>query len=115
MGWRALRLACPQCGQPGAFESWFRMRPRCSACGLDFDRREDGYVVGGYMLNIVAAEFFFVSGLLVVLAVTWPDPPWSWLRVAAPVLMLGAPLLTYPFTKVLFLAMDLAFRPRGAE
>ncbi len=115
LAWRAARLRCPNCGTGTAFESWFRMRPACTSCGLEFERREQGYIVGGYMLNIVVAEGIFLSGFLGVLLATWPDPPWGVLQVVAPVVMLVAPILTYPFSKTLFLAMDLAVRPVGRE
>jgi uncharacterized protein (DUF983 family) len=115
LAWRAIRLRCPQCGGADAFLTWFRMRPACPTCGLDFERREQGYIVGAYMLNIVGAELLFLAGLLVVLATTWPTPPWGVLRFVAPAMMLVTPLLTYPFSKTAFLALDLAFRPGGTE
>lgn len=91
------------------------MRPACPACRLDFERREQGYIVGAYMLNIVAAELLWLAGFLGVLAATWPDPPWDLLRYGGAALVLILPLITYPFSKTCFLAMDLAFRPVGAE
>jgi len=115
LAWRSCRLHCPHCGSPGIFTTWFRMRAECPRCGLDLERREQGYVVGAYMLNIVAAEGIFLVMFLGVLVVTWPDPPWQALRYAAPALMLVIPLVTYPFSKTFFLAMDLAVRPVGRE
>lgn len=112
---RALALHCPNCGAGGIFTTWLRLRPACPACALDFERREQGYIVGAYMLNIVAAELLWVAGFLIVLAGTWPDPPWGPLRWGGAVLVLVLPVLTYPFSKTLFLAMDLAFRPAGRE
>lgn len=91
------------------------MRPACRSCWLDFERHEQGYLVGGYMLNIVVAEGIFLFGFLGVLVATWPDPPWELLKLLAPVTMLVAPILTYPFSKTFFLAMDLAVRPPGGE
>jgi uncharacterized protein (DUF983 family) len=91
------------------------MRTACPACHLDFERREQGYIVGAYMLNIVAAELIWLAGFLGVLAATWPTPPWDMLRIGGAALVLVLPLLTYPFSKTFFLAMDLAFRPAGAE
>jgi len=91
------------------------MRAECPRCGLDLERKEQGYVVGAYMLNIVAAEAIFLAIFLGVLAATWPDPPWQFLRYAAPALMLVMPVVTYPFSKTFFLAMDLAVRPMGRE
>lgn len=41
---------------------------------------------------------------------TWPEVPWDALEVWAPIGMLGLPALTYPMTKLLWLALDLAMR-----
>lgn len=112
---RAARLHCPNCGAGGIFTTWFRMRGACPACALDFERREQGYIVGAYMLNIIAAELIWLAGFLGVLVATWPDPPWDLLRYGGAAMMALLPFLTYPFSKTFFLAMDLAFRPAGAE
>lgn len=115
LAWRAFRLRCPQCGAGGQFTTWTRMHPRCPGCGLDTERREQGYQVGAYMMNIIAAELLFLLVFLGVVVATWPDPPWRVLQFVAPALMLLVPVLTYPFSKTIFLAMDLAVRPPGAE
>jgi hypothetical protein len=63
------------------------------------------------MFNIVASELLFASlGLAVVLA-TWPTPPWGLLTAGGAILMIAAPLVFLPFSKTLFLAFDLYFRP----
>lgn len=53
------------------------------------------------MLNIIAAELLFL---------TWPTPPWTLLQYGGLVLMILAPFLFFPFSKTLFLAVDLLFR-----
>jgi uncharacterized protein (DUF983 family) len=87
------------------------MREACPACGLALDRGERGYHVGSYMLNIIAAELIFMALFLGVLAATWPEPPWELLQYGGAVMMVLAPVLLYPFTKTVFLAMDLVVRP----
>lgn len=108
---RAIRLRCPNCGGKPLFDSWLRMRERCPACGLRTERGEDGYVVGGYMFNIMAAELLWAGLLLAVIWATWPTPPWQVLLYAGGGLMIALPFLCYPFSKTLFLAFDLWFRP----
>ena len=108
---RAVRLRCPACGGGPLFVSWFRMRRQCPRCGLVLHREESGYQVGSYMFNIVAAELVFAAVLLAVLVATWPTPPWSLLQYGGAVLMVAAPVAFYPFSKTLFLAFDLLFRP----
>lgn len=91
------------------------MRPYCPACGLPPERGEEGYQVGSYMFNIVASELIFALIFLAVLLWTWPSPPWKLLQYGGIALMLLAPLLFYPFSKTLFLAFDLLFRPATPE
>ncbi len=75
------------------------------------ERGEQGYQVGSYMFNIVAAELVFAATFLGVVLLTWPDPPWDALLYGGMVLMLIMPFLFFPFSKTLFLAFDLLFRP----
>jgi uncharacterized protein (DUF983 family) len=112
---RALRLHCPNCGGGPIFRSWFRMREYCTVCGIPLERGEPGYQVGSYMFNIVASELVFAFLFVLVLVVTWPDPPWQLLQYGGIALMVLAPFLLYPFSKTLFLAFDLLFRPATPE
>jgi uncharacterized protein (DUF983 family) len=113
--WRALRLRCPNCGGGPIFDGWLRMRNRCPRCGLPLGRREQGYQVGSYMFAIIAAELVFAATLVGVLLLTWPDPPWDLLFYGGMVLMVVVPFLFFPFSKTLFLAFDLTFRPATSD
>lgn len=108
---RALRLCCPQCGGGPLFTGWFRMAEACPSCGLRTERGEQGYIVGAYMFNIVAAEGLWAVLFIATLAGTWPEPPWNLLLWVGGGMMLVLPFLLYPFSKTLFLAFDLLFRP----
>jgi len=112
---RALRLRCPNCGQGRLFTSWLRMRERCPVCGLKLERGEEGYQVGSYMFNIVAAELVFAAVFLGAVVLTWPTPPWKALEYVGIALMVVAPFVFFPFSKTLFLAFDLLFRPAGSD
>lgn len=111
MLWRAARRRCPNCGSAGIFDSWFRMKPACPTCGLVLERGEQGYLVGSYMFNIVAAELCFAAIFVAALLLTWPTPPWRLLQYGGAALMILAPIVFYPFSRTLFLAFDLIFRP----
>jgi uncharacterized protein (DUF983 family) len=113
--WRALRLRCPNCGGGPILDSWLRMRKRCPRCGLPLERGEQGYQVGSYMFNIIAAELIFAAVFLGVLFATWPSPPWDLLLYGGMALMLIVPFVFFPFSKTLFLAFDLLFRPPSPE
>lgn len=112
---RAMILRCPNCGARGLFATWFRMKASCPSCGLRLDRGERGYQVGSYMLNIIAAELIFMALFLGVLFATWPSPPWTVLQYGGALLMVLAPVALYPFTKTVFLAMDLTVRPAHVD
>lgn len=79
------------------------------------ERGEQGYQVGSYMFNIIAAELIFAAIFLGVLLLTWPSPPWNLLLYGGMALMLVVPFLFFPFSKTLFLAFDLTFRPPAAD
>jgi uncharacterized protein (DUF983 family) len=113
--WRAARRRCPNCAGRPIFDSWLRIRVRCPVCGLRLERGEEGYQVGAYMFNIVAAELVFAAVFLGILMFTWPDPPWTTLLYGGVAIMLVAPVVFYPFSKTLFLAFDLVFRPPTPE
>jgi uncharacterized protein (DUF983 family) len=112
---RALRLRCPNCGQGKLFTSWFRMRPCCPVCGLKVERGEEGYQVGSYMFNIIAAELVFAAVFVGIVLLTWPSPPWTLLEYGGIALMVIAPFVFFPFSKTLFLAFDLLFRPAAHD
>ncbi|HYF39374.1 MAG TPA: DUF983 domain-containing protein [Gemmatimonadales bacterium] len=112
---RAFLLHCPNCGGHPIFRRWLFMQDRCPVCRMRLARGEEGYEVGAYMFNIVAAELIFAAIFLGVLTYTWPTPPWDQLLYGGVGLMLAVPFLFYPFSKTIFLAFDLVFRPPGPE
>ncbi len=107
----ALRLRCPNCGGGPVRTSWLKRLPGCPVCGLRLDRGEHDYFIGSYMVNLIAAEVLLAFGLLAVLLATWPAPPWDAIQYGGVALMLVLPLATYPYTELLWLAVDLCFRP----
>ena len=112
---RGLGRRCPNCGGGGIFATYWRMRERCPTCGLRLERGEHGYQVGTYMFNLIFAELVFVGVFVAIVTATWPDPPWDALRVGAGVGMIAMPFLFYPFSKGLFLAFDLIWRPPAPD
>lgn len=77
--------------------------------------RRAGYIVGAQMFNLIAAELVFAAIFVGVLLVTLPEPPWDLLQYGGMALVLILPLVFYPFSKTLFLAFDLVFRPPAPE
>jgi uncharacterized protein (DUF983 family) len=109
---RAMRLKCPSCGGGPVFVSWLRMCPSCPSCGLRFDREpEGGYWVGSYSINLFATEVVFAGAFVTSLMVTWPTPPWDLIIWGDVALMVLFPIFFFPWSKTLFIAVDLTFRP----
>ena len=108
---RALLLRCPRCGRASVLRSWFTLRERCPACRFRLDRGEEGYFLGSLLFNLIAAEAVFGVGLLLVIVWTWPNPPWQAMRWGGVALMIALPLLFLLFSRTLWLAFDLVFRP----
>lgn len=110
---RALRRRCPRCGA-GAFTSYFTLRELCERCGLRFER-EEGYWVGALIINTVIAFgtflLVFVGGMLVF----WPDVPWGGLGAVTLGAMALLPILFYPLSKTLWMALELSWHPLEAD
>lgn len=84
------------------------MRPNCPRCGLSLSA---GNSVGANLLNLVIAEAVLLIVIVGVVVASWPTPPWDLLQYGAPVLMLLTPLVFFPFSRLLFVAIDLAMHP----
>lgn len=87
------------------------MHERCPGCGLRVEREGSDYMAGSLMFNIVLAEMIFAAVFVAYLLITWPNPNWDMLEIAAPVGMAVAPFILFPFSKLVWLAADLALRP----
>jgi uncharacterized protein (DUF983 family) len=112
---RALLLRCPNCGGGNLFEGFFRMKQRCPTCGMLLERGESDYFLGGYTLNLIAVEILLALAFLIVVIVTWPNPPWDALMYGGVILSILGAVLCYPFAKTTWLAVDLIFRPTHRE
>lgn len=108
MMWRGATKRCARCGGGKLFRRWFTMVPDCPCCGLHFER-EQGYWTGAVAINTIIMFLIFIVVFVTALVLTVPDIPWgAVLVVVVPIMALG-PLVTYPFSKTLWVAIDLAF------
>lgn len=112
---RALLLRCPRCGARGIWQSWFRMKYACPVCGQVFERGEShDFFIGAYLINLVVAE----STAVVVAAAMWivlgSRVSFNVLWGASMALAVLMPVIFYPFSRELWLAFDLHFRPAEA-
>jgi len=108
---RALRRRCPDCGSKGIFRNWLRLEERCSGCALKLDRGTPDHFVGAYLVNLIIAELLFAAILATWLVIVWPAVPWDGIERVAVIAMIVSPLVTYPYTRTVWLAADLIFDP----
>ncbi len=87
------------------------MVPTCPRCGLRFER-EEGYWTGALAMNFVLTGGLFTVVFVAVVAATAPHiPVGTLLAVVVPVTVLG-PVLGYPISKTLWVAVDRVFLER---
>ena len=110
--WRGLRLRCPRCAGRGVLASWFRLAERCPTCGFRFIR-EEGTWLGAYVINFVLVEAIVGAVLFVYIGVAARNPDSSAIPVivAGVIAAVAAPVLFFPFSRTLWVAIDLAIRP----
>lgn len=75
------------------------------------DRDEPGYWVGSYTVNLFVTEGIFAVTFVGGMFLTWPGVPWSLLGIIGAVVAVLAPILGFPHSRLLYLAIDLVFRP----
>jgi uncharacterized protein (DUF983 family) len=102
---------CPRCGGRKIFSGWFQLKPGGPTCAYNFER-ESGYWVGAIQVNLAVTESLFMLFFLMTLFVSMPDVPWQPLLIVALVTNLVFPWFFYPYSKKLWVAIDLYFHPK---
>lgn len=109
--WWGLTRRCPRCGTGGLFKRYFTLVPDCPRCALHFER-EPGYFAGALAINIMVIGAVFAVMFVTLVALTLPDiPVLPILAVLVPIMVLG-PILYYPFSKTVWMAVDRAYLQR---
>jgi uncharacterized protein (DUF983 family) len=109
---RALTLHCPYCGSGKIFKSWLTIKERCPRCHTLFER-EHGYFVGGYAVNLVAAEFIAFG--IVLLLLIFADLLTLQVQIVGVALALGMPILFFPASRTLWIALDIYLHRPGKD
>jgi uncharacterized protein (DUF983 family) len=113
MLWRGLTKRCAVCGSGALFERWFRMKERCPRCGYRFER-EEGFFLGAVVVNLAVAEVLMALLCIVpviYLSATRPEASLWPVIVGGVVAAVVAPLFYYPFSKTIWVALELMLRP----
>jgi uncharacterized protein (DUF983 family) len=103
---RALLRRCPRCGSGGIFAGWWALRDRCPRCDLVYER-EEGYWLGAIAINTGAAIVAFGVVFVGSIVATWPSPPWGVVSAAVIATTLIVPIVFYPISKTIWVAIDL--------
>lgn len=104
---RALRRRCPRCGEKEIWRSWFNLGPACPSCLYRFER-EEGYWVMAIIVNTALVEGIFAVLFVGGLIASWPEINWPYLLGTALVTNAILPFLFFPYSKTLWVALDLA-------
>ena len=110
---RGLRKKCPVCASGGIFDSWFKLKDRCPRCGYEFTR-EEGYWVSAIIVNVGVIQTMFIVLFIVVVIATAPDVEWGPLLLVGGVMNVIFPIFFYPFSKTVWMAIDLYVHPLDA-
>ena len=107
---RGATRRCPVCGSGHLFSKWFNLAKHCPRCGLRFER-EPGTFIGAIGMNTIVT-FVSLFGIILVGAIlTQPNIPLVPLASLAMGWALVSSVGGMPFTKTLWLAIDLLLSP----
>ena len=79
---------------------------RCRTCGIVW-HREHGFELGPIALNIVITFGALAAGMVVAFIATAPDFPVTQLTIGFVIGAIVIPVLAFPFTNTLWMAVDL--------
>ncbi len=110
---RGLGKRCPFCGSGGLFDGWLRMKPTCPSCKHHFSQ-EEGFFLGAYALNFAITEGLLLLCLIPYIVLASADPavdrPVMPFVIAGLVASVVGPMIFYPFSRTLWVAIDLMVR-----
>ncbi len=104
---RGFAKHCARCGSGLLFTNWFDIVDDCPRCGLHFER-EEGYWAGALAINIGFTAAVFAIALITALAFTIPKVPVAPILAVLIPLMIVLPIVFYPFSKTIWVAVDRA-------
>lgn len=104
---RALLLQCPYCGQRHIIRYPFWIEDCCPRCGYRF-APENGYFLGGYVINLVGVEIITLIAVIIILVRSnlslWEQEA---IGIGAAIVL---PILFFPWSRTLWMALDLTMQ-----
>jgi len=88
------------------------MAKECPRCGLVFERSQ-GYWLGAITISLALTMVAVLGVVIGGMIATWPDVPWTAVTVAGVAAGLVVPILFYPHSKMLWVAVERQFRSRS--
>lgn len=110
MLWRGCTKRCGVCGERRIFRRWFTMVDECPTCGLTFER-EPGAYIGAIGINTIVSFGALLITIVALLVATYPEMPAAPIMGASVAVAVIVPLFFYPFSRTIWLAIDLGMNP----
>ena len=109
---RSLLRRCPNCGHHRAwFINWFKQGDRCVGCGVKRTRDTEGHELGSMTIASMINIVLIMIAIGIAIAITAPDVPVLTLYIVLASAALIFPILTWPMTHTVWMAIDLIVRP----
>jgi uncharacterized protein (DUF983 family) len=107
---------CPWCGEGRllSLRRWFYLPERCPRCGLALER-EAGAFLGSMVVSYTITCAVLVVSLGVWVAATVPAVPVVPIVAVGSAVVVGLPILMYPFSKTMWVAIDLLLHRMDRE
>lgn len=104
-----LSCACPRCGNGKLFQGFVTLRPRCEACGLDYDFADSG---DGPAVFIMLLAGFIVVGAALITEALYRPPLWLHAVLWLPLILI---VTLGPLRPMKGLMIALQYHHRAAE
>ncbi|MBM7045163.1 MULTISPECIES: DUF983 domain-containing protein [Rhizobium] len=100
---------CPRCGHGKLFDGLLSIKPRCSACNLDYTFADAGDGPAVFVILIVG---FIVIGLVLWMQINYAPPVWVYIVLFAPLTIILS-LLSLRWCKGILIALQ--YRHKASE
>lgn len=80
-----LRGRCPRCGEGHLFDGFLTVKPKCSACGLDYSFADAG---DGPAVFVILLAGFIICAMALVVEVKYSPPYWVHAIIFLPLVLI---------------------------